>query len=48
MRQSELIANIWSGLGAAAKCVRLTGRHHFDVISELTDSDSALTAFVAP
>ena len=48
VRQSELIANIWSGLGAAAKCVRLAGRHHFDVIGELTDSDSALTAFVAP
>ncbi len=48
VRQSELIANIWSGLGAAAKCVRLTGRHHFDVIGELTDSDSALTAYVAP
>jgi acetyl esterase/lipase len=48
VRQSELIANVWAGLGAAAKCVRLTGRHHFDVISELTDPDSALTAFVAP
>jgi arylformamidase len=48
VRQSELIANVWTGLGAAAKCVRLSGRHHFDVIGELTDSDSALTAFVAP
>lgn len=48
VRQSELIANIWAGLGAAAKCVRLTGRHHFDVIGELTDSDSALTAYLAP
>ena len=48
IRQSELIANIWSGLGAAAKCVRLTGRHHYDVIGELTDLDSALTAFLAP
>ncbi len=48
VRQSELIANIWTGLGAAAKCVRLTGRHHYDVIGELTDSDSALTAYLAP
>ena len=48
VRQSELIANIWTGLGATAKCVRLSGRHHFDVIGELTNSNSALTAFVAP
>jgi arylformamidase len=48
IRQSELIANIWTGLGAAAKCVRLSGRHHYDVMADLCDSESQLTAFVAP
>ncbi len=48
LRQSELIANIWSGLGVAAKCVRVPGRHHYDVIDDLSDPDSALTAAFAP
>lgn len=48
LRQSELIANVWSGVGATAKCVRVAGRHHYDVIADLSDPDSALTAFVAP
>ena len=48
LRQSELIANVWTGVGAATKCVRLSGRHHFDVIGELTDLDSALTGYLAP
>ena len=48
LRQSELIANIWSGLGVAAKYVRVPGRHHYDVIDDLSDPDSALTAAFAP
>jgi acetyl esterase/lipase len=48
VRQSELIANVWTGLGAVARCVRVSGRHHYDAIADLSDSDSALTAFVAP
>ena len=35
VRQSELIANVWTGLGAETKCVRANGRHHYDVIEEL-------------
>ena len=48
LRQSELIANVWTGLGATAKCVRVSGRHHYDVIADLSDADSPLTAFLAP
>ncbi len=36
LRQSELIANIWTGLGAATKCVCAPGRHHYDVIADLS------------
>jgi arylformamidase len=48
VRQSELIANIWTGLGAATKCVRAPGRHHYDVIADLSDPESTLTAAFAP
>jgi len=48
LRQSELIANIWTGLGASTRCVREPGRHHYDVIADLTDPDSPMTAFIAP
>ncbi len=48
IRQSALIANVWSGLGAATKFVRAPGRHHYDVVADLSDPDSALTAMVAP
>src|SRR5208283_4130075 len=48
LRQSALIANIWSGLGAATRCVKAPGRHHYDVIDDLSDPESALTAAFAP
>ncbi len=48
LRQSELIANVWTGLGAAARCIREAGRHHYDVIADLSDPDSPMTAFIAP
>jgi arylformamidase len=43
IRQSQLLANIWTGLGAAAECVIVKGRHHFDVIDDLIDPESTLT-----
>ena len=48
VRQSELIANIWTGLGAETKCVRAPMRHHYDVIADLSDPKSALAAAFAP
>ena len=43
-RQSQLLANVWLGLGAATSCVEAPDRHHFDVIDDLADPDSALVA----
>lgn len=47
LRQNDLLANIWTGLGADMRRVHAEGRHHFDVIEELADPASPLTeAFV--
>jgi acetyl esterase/lipase len=43
-RQTALIANIWTGLGADAEAAEAPGRHHFDVIDALADPASALVA----
>jgi hypothetical protein len=43
-RQTALIANVWTGLGADAEAVEANGRHHFDVIDDLADPASALVA----
>jgi hypothetical protein len=42
VRQSALIANIWTGLGAAASLTIEPGRHHFNVIDGLARADSDL------
>lgn len=42
IRQSELLSNIWRGLGAWTQCVVEPDRHHFDVIDGLMDKDSPL------
>lgn len=44
VRQSELLANVWLGLGVATALRLAEGRHHFDVIDDLTDPDSELVA----
>ncbi|MBF9045667.1 alpha/beta hydrolase fold domain-containing protein [Rhodobacterales bacterium LSUCC0031] len=43
IRQNDLLANIWWGLGAETHAVRLAGKHHFDVIDALAAPDGALT-----
>ena len=43
LRQNDLLANIWTGLGAEMRCVHAEGRHHFDVIEELADPGARLT-----
>lgn len=43
-RQSQLLANMWLGLGAATSYVEAPDNHHFDVIDALADPSSALTA----
>lgn len=44
VRQNALLANIWTGLGAATLCVEEPDRHHFDVVDGLADPAHALTA----
>lgn len=44
VRQTTLLANVWTGLGAEMSQVIEPGRHHFDVIAGLADPDSAIVA----
>jgi arylformamidase len=43
IRQNELLANVWVGLGAKTETVEEPDRHHFNVIDGLTDPSHALT-----
>ena len=43
LRQNDLLANIWWGLGADCRVMHLAGRHHFDVIDALADPEGVLT-----
>ena len=45
-RQSALLANIWTGVGAEIATTVAPGRHHFDVIGELEEPGSALVGAV--
>lgn len=44
VRQSALLANIWTGLGAVTLAVEEPDRHHFNVVDGLADPAHALTA----
>lgn len=47
LRQNDLLANIWAGLGADMRSIHAAGRHHFNVIEDLADPTSKLIeAFV--
>jgi len=43
LRQTALLANIWTGLGATTAAVIEPDRHHFSVIDGLTDAGHPLT-----
>jgi hypothetical protein len=43
VRQSRLLANIWTGMRAEMSLTVEPGRHHFDVVEGLADPESALT-----
>ncbi|MBT8434176.1 MAG: alpha/beta hydrolase [Gammaproteobacteria bacterium] len=43
IRQSELLANIWFGLGIKTSVHQAKDQHHFNVIDGLVDPQSALT-----
>lgn len=42
LRQNALLANVWTGLGAATAVVEEADRHHFNVVDGLADPDSAI------
>ena len=44
VRQNDLLANIWRGMGAATAAVHEPDRHHFDVVDGLEHPTSPLTA----
>ncbi len=43
LRQNDLLANIWTGLGADISLYHDNHKHHFDVIEGLAKADSRLT-----
>lgn len=43
VRQNALLANVWTGLGAATAAVAEPNRHHFDVVDGLADPGHPLT-----
>lgn len=43
IRQNDLLANIWTGLGAATGIYHEPDRHHFNVVDGLADPDHPLT-----
>lgn len=43
IRQNDLLANMWWGLGADSRVMHLAGKHHFDVIDALADPEGVLT-----
>ena len=43
VRQNTLLANVWTGLGAATAACAEPDRHHFDVIDGLCDPHHGLT-----
>ena len=42
IRQSKLLANVWTGCDIETKCVEETGTNHFTLIDGLEDAQSAL------
>ncbi len=44
LRQTALLANVWTGLRADMSQMVVPGRHHFDVIEALADADSDMVA----
>ena len=42
IRQNDLLANIWTGLGVETSCHHVSGRHHFDVIDDMINPDGLI------
>ncbi len=48
IRQSQLLANIWTGSGLEASYWPSKNKHHFNVIDDLCEPDSELLRLLAP
>lgn len=42
IRQNDLLANIWRGMGVATHSIHIKGKHHFDVIDDLENPDGII------
>jgi len=42
IRQNDLLANIWRGMGVETNTVHVDGKHHFDVIDDLINLDGII------
>ena len=42
IRQNDLLANIWRGMGVATNTIHVDGKHHFDVIDDLINPDGII------
>ena len=42
IRQNDLLANIWRGMGVATHTHHVSGKHHFDVIDDLANPDGLI------
>ena len=43
LRQNDLLANIWKGLGAETSATHQPDRHHFNILDDLEDQNGLLT-----
>jgi len=42
VRQNDLLANVWRGMGVATTSTHIAGKHHFDVIDDLMSADGVI------
>lgn len=42
IRQNDLLANIWRGMGVATTTHHVSGKHHFDVVDDLINPDGII------
>ena len=42
IRQNDLLANVWRGMGVATNTLHVDGKHHFDVIDDLINPDGLI------
>jgi arylformamidase len=42
IRQTDLLANVWTGLGAETRAVHAAAKHHYNVLDDLSDPQSEL------